>query len=56
VVGAKTYRTLPAGTRAEPLGGVRAKGKEAPIEAYVIIALPPDENGHPQREQPEAGS
>ena len=56
VVGARTYRTLPDGTRAEPLGGVRVKGKEAPIEAYVVIELPPDENERPRREQPEAGS
>lgn len=55
VVGARTYRTLPDGTRAEPLGGVRVKGKEAPVEAYVVIALPPDENERPRR-QPAAGS
>jgi adenylate cyclase len=42
VVGAETYRALPDGTKVEPLGGVRVKGKEAPIEAYVVVELPPD--------------
>jgi adenylate cyclase len=55
VVGARAYHTLPDGTRAEPLG-VRVKGKEAPIEAYVVIKPPPDENERPRREQPEPGS
>jgi adenylate cyclase len=42
VVGPQTYRSLPDGTRVEPLGGVQVKGKEAPIEAYVVVELPPD--------------
>jgi adenylate cyclase len=42
VIGAGTYRALPDGARVEPLGGVRIKGKEAPIEAYVVVELPPD--------------
>jgi adenylate cyclase len=41
VVGAETYRALPYGTKAEPLGGVLVKGKEAPVEAYVVVELPP---------------
>ena len=40
VVGAETYRTLPDGTVAEPLGGVRVKGKEAPVDAWVLVELP----------------
>jgi adenylate cyclase len=40
VVGPETYRGLPDGTRVEPLGGVHVKGKEAPIEAYVVLGLP----------------
>jgi adenylate cyclase len=42
VIGVQTYRTLPNGTKVESLGGVRVKGKEAPIEAYVVAELPPD--------------
>jgi adenylate cyclase len=56
VVGAETYRALAAGTRVEPLVDVRVKGKEAPIEAYLVIELPPDGSEHPRREEPEAGS
>lgn len=40
VVGAETYRTLPDGTRVESLSGIRVKGKEAPVEAYVVVGLP----------------
>jgi adenylate cyclase len=53
VVGPETYRALPDCTRVEPLGGVQVKGKEAPIEAYTVIELPPDGSEH---EEPEAGS
>jgi adenylate cyclase len=42
VVGSRTYHALPPGTRVEPLGGVRVKGKEAPVEAYVVVELPVD--------------
>jgi adenylate cyclase len=42
VIGAETYHALPDGTKVEPLSGVRVKGKEAPIEAYVVVELPPD--------------
>ncbi len=42
VIGAETYRALPNGTKVEPLGGVRVKGKEAPIEAYIVVELGPD--------------
>jgi class 3 adenylate cyclase len=57
VVGVETYRALPAGTKAEPLGGVQVKGKEAPIEVYVVVELPPDgSEERPRREGPEAES
>ena len=49
VIGAETYRALPEGTKVEPLGGVRVKGKEAPIEAYVVLELPPDEGERGER-------
>ncbi|MBD0317756.1 MAG: adenylate/guanylate cyclase domain-containing protein [Thermoleophilia bacterium] len=42
VVGAETYRRLPDGTRVHPLGDVRVKGREAPVEAYVVVGLPTD--------------
>jgi len=40
VVGAETFRGLPDGTQVEPLGGVHVKGKETPVEAYVVRSLP----------------
>ncbi len=42
VIGASTFDGLPDGTTAEPLGGLRVKGKEAAVEAYVVVALPPE--------------
>jgi adenylate cyclase len=45
VVGAATYHALPDGTRVEPLSSVRIKGKEEPVEAYVVVELPPNERG-----------
>jgi adenylate cyclase len=59
VIGAETYHDLPDGTKVEPLGSVQVKGKEAPIEAYVVVELPPDgseRDERPQREEPETGS
>jgi adenylate cyclase len=59
VIGAETYRALPDGTKVEPLGGVQVKGKEAPVEAYIVVELSPDESERderPRREEPEAGS
>ena len=40
VIGGATYEALPDGTRVEPLPGARVKGKEAPLDAYVVVALP----------------
>jgi adenylate cyclase len=45
VVGSQTYRSLPDGTEVEPLGGVQVKGKEAPVEAYVVLGLPARDEG-----------
>jgi adenylate cyclase len=44
VIGAETYEGLPDGTQVEPLENVQVKGKEGPVEAYVVVALPAD--GH----------
>jgi adenylate cyclase len=40
VIGARTYLALPDGTKVEPLGGVQVKGKEASVDAYVVVELP----------------
>jgi class 3 adenylate cyclase len=53
VVGAKTYHALPDGARAKPLGSIQVKGKEAPLEAYVVIELPPYGGGRDERLEPE---
>jgi class 3 adenylate cyclase len=42
VIGATTYEELPDGTAVDPLGGLRVKGKDAPVEAYVVVGLPPE--------------
>ena len=53
VVGAGTYHALPDGTKVELLGGVQVKGKEVPIEAYIVAELPPDGG---ERADPEGES
>lgn len=56
VVGSATYRELPDGTGVRPLGGIGIKGKEAPVEAYVVLRLPGDElagGERPDHDEPE---
>jgi adenylate cyclase len=40
LVGPETYRWLPDGAEVEPMPGVRVKGKDAAIDAWVLVALP----------------
>jgi adenylate cyclase len=40
LIGDDTYRRLPAGTLAEWQGGLRVKGKDEPVDAYLLLALP----------------
>jgi adenylate cyclase len=40
VVGAETFADLPDGTQVEPLAGVRVKGLEDAVDAYVVVSLP----------------
>jgi adenylate cyclase len=40
LVGAETYRRLPDGTLAEPMPGLRVKGKDAAVDAFVLRGLP----------------
>ena len=61
VIGARTYAALPDGTAVDPLGGLRVKGKDAPVEAYVVVSLPPGAleplvAGRQQRDQRRARS
>jgi adenylate cyclase len=42
LIGAGTYRRLPAGALVEPRPGLRVKGKEEPVDAYILRALPQD--------------
>ncbi len=58
VIGGATYGRLPDGTQVEALSARRVKGKEAPVEAYVVLALPAggDEGGerlHAQHHEPD---
>ncbi len=55
VIGAATYQALPDGTSVEPLPAVRVKGKAAPVEAYVLVELPPDGSERGERLQREDG-
>lgn len=40
VIGAETYRQLPDGAIVEPMDPILVKGKEAPLQAYVLHAVP----------------
>jgi adenylate cyclase len=40
LVGAETYRRLPDGTAAEAMPGLRVKGKDAAVDAFVLRSLP----------------
>jgi class 3 adenylate cyclase len=40
LIGSETYRRLPDGTVAEAMPGLRVKGKDAAIDAFVLRALP----------------
>jgi class 3 adenylate cyclase len=40
LVGAETYRRLPDGTVAEAMPGLRVKGKDATVDAFVLRGLP----------------
>jgi hypothetical protein len=40
LIGAGTYERLPDGAVVEAMPAVMVKGKEAPLEAYVLRELP----------------
>jgi class 3 adenylate cyclase len=40
LIGAETYGQLPAGTVVEAKTGLRIKGKDEAVNAYVLLALP----------------
>ena len=40
LIGATTYVQLPVGTVVAPRESLRVKGKDAPIDAYLLLALP----------------
>jgi hypothetical protein len=40
LIGAQTYRHLPDGTVVEKRAGLRIKGKDDAIDAYLLLALP----------------
>jgi adenylate cyclase len=40
LIGAQTHAELPAGAVVEARTGLRIKGKEDPVNAYVLLALP----------------
>ena len=40
LIGAETYDQLPAGTVVEERAGLRVKGRDAVVDAYVLLALP----------------
>jgi adenylate cyclase len=40
VIGAGTLERLPESATVRPLPRLRVKGKEEPVEAYVLVALP----------------
>jgi class 3 adenylate cyclase len=40
LIGAETYRRLPDGADVEAMPGLRVKGKQTPVDAYVLRGLP----------------
>jgi class 3 adenylate cyclase len=40
LIGARTYVQLPAGTVVEPQMGLLVKGKDDPVNAYLLLAVP----------------
>jgi class 3 adenylate cyclase len=40
LIGAETYRQLPDGAVARPVGELRVKGKDAAVNAFVLLAMP----------------
>ena len=40
LIGVRTRELLPDGTRAEAVTDVRVKGKEAPLDAFLLQSLP----------------
>jgi class 3 adenylate cyclase len=40
LIGVETYRRLPAGAIAQPVGELRVKGKDAAVDAFVLLAMP----------------
>jgi class 3 adenylate cyclase len=40
LIGAETYHQLPDGTLVEPMPGLRVKGKQTPVDAYILRGLP----------------
>jgi adenylate cyclase len=40
LIGAETYRRLPAGAEVEPIPKLKVKGKDTPIDAYLLRSLP----------------
>jgi acyl-CoA-binding protein len=40
LIGAETYEQLPDGAVVEAWSGLRVKGREDAVDAYVLLALP----------------
>jgi class 3 adenylate cyclase len=40
LIGSQTYDELPAGAQVEPRSGLQLRGKEALVDAYILLALP----------------
>jgi class 3 adenylate cyclase len=41
LIGAETRQALPDGSDVEPVLGLRVKGRQEPVDAYLLRALPP---------------
>jgi len=40
LIGAETYRQLPEGALAEPMPGLRVKGRDGAVDAFVLVSVP----------------
>ena len=50
LIGEETRRALPDGSVVEPVPGLRVKGKELAVDAYLLHALPGSAQGNPLAE------
>ena len=55
LIGSETYRRLPDGAVVDPMPGLKVKGKDDPIDGYVLRSLPGERPGRVSSTAPHVG-